>query len=403
MEIGPILRAMARNKTKVALLVLEIAFTTAIVLNSLAMIGAQRGQMQRDSGLDEANLVAVSLQPWGEAFADDAFSNAQAERDIAALRALPGVADASIIGPLPLQGGGSSATFKQLGGKDSDKVRAPIYYADEHVLSTLGLELVEGRALTATDRPEKNGAQTLNCVVTRDFADAVFPGTSAVGKLIDSGNPEFPDVIVGVVRRMVTPYGGGPMESRIVIYPGGPVTGAFASYLVRAKSGDLSALMRQVESTLLAEQAERILTLQTMLEVKGAGYALNLFLMRVLGIITLLLLAVTALGIFGTTSFSVTQRTKQIGTRRALGASRAAIVRYFLLENSLIAGLGIGLGLIAAFALNLLLVTQFNGGRIGPWLAVGGVLLLWLVGVAATIVPAQRASRLSPALATRSV
>ena len=54
MEIGPILRAMARNKTKVALLVLEIAFTTAIVLNSLAMIGAQRGQMQRDSGLDEA-------------------------------------------------------------------------------------------------------------------------------------------------------------------------------------------------------------------------------------------------------------------------------------------------------------------------------------------------------------
>jgi hypothetical protein len=83
MQIGPILRAMARNRTKVALLVLEIAFTTAIVLNCLAMIGAQRGQMLRDSGLDEANLVAVQIQPWGEAFADDAFANAQAERDMA--------------------------------------------------------------------------------------------------------------------------------------------------------------------------------------------------------------------------------------------------------------------------------------------------------------------------------
>ena len=81
MQIGPILRAMARSKTKVALLILEIAFTTAIVLNSLAMIADQRAQMQRDSGLDEEHLVAVSLQPWGEAFADDAFSDAQAERD----------------------------------------------------------------------------------------------------------------------------------------------------------------------------------------------------------------------------------------------------------------------------------------------------------------------------------
>lgn len=403
MQIGPILRAMARSKTKVALLVLEIAFTTAIVLNCLAMIADQRGQMQRDSGLDEEHLIAVSLQPWGEAFADDGFANAQAERDMAALRGLPEVADAAILGPLPLQGGGSSGTYKELGGKDSDKVRSPIYYADEHVLSTLGLELVEGRTLMATDRPAKNGAQTLNCLVTRDFADAVFPGKSPIGKLIDSGNPEFPDVIVGVVQRMVTPYGGGPMEGRIVIYPGGPVTGSFASYVVRGKSSDLAALIRQVESTLVALQAERILTLRTMLEVKGNGYALNLFLMRVLGLITLLLLAVTALGIFGTTSFSVTQRTKQIGTRRALGASRGEIVRYFLLENSLIAGMGIGLGLVAAFGLNVLLVTQFAGGRLGPALVVGGVVLLWLVGVAATIVPARRASMLSPALATRTV
>lgn len=403
MELGPILRAMSRNKTKVALLVLEIAFTTAVVLNCLAMIGAQRRQIERESGIDEDRLVAVSLRTWGEAFAEDAYVNAQAERDMAALRAMPGVDEATIIGPLPLQGGGSSATFKELGGKDSDKVRAPVYYADEHVLATLGLKLVSGRNLTAADRPQKSGSQILNCLVTRDFAEALFPGASPLGKLIDSGNPEFPDVIVGVVERMVTPYGGGPMESRIVIYPTGPVRGSFQTYLVRSDSADRAGLIRDLEAKLLALAPERIVTLQTMGEVKGGGYAMNHFLMRVLAIITLLLLSVTALGIFGTTSFSVTQRTKQIGTRRALGASEGAIVRYFLLENSLVAGLGIGLGLVAAFGLNVVLVTQFNGGKIGPGLALGGVLLLWTVGVVATIFPARRASKLSPALATRSV
>lgn len=239
--------------------------------------------------------------------------------------------------------------------------------------------------------------------MTRDFADAVFPGQSPIGKMIDSGNVEFPDVIVGVVARMVTPYGGGPMESQVVIYPSAPPGASFVSYVVRAKPGELEHAMGRVDDVLLGLQSERLIDLQTMVAVKGGGYALNAFVMRVLAVIAGLLLAVTALGIFGTTSFSVTQRTKQIGTRRALGASRSEIVRYFLVENSLVSAIGIALGLAGAFALNVLLVTQFAGSKLGPGLTIAGVLLLWLVGVAATIVPARRASRLSPALATRSV
>jgi putative ABC transport system permease protein len=403
MEIGPILRAMSRNRIKVGLLVVEIAVTTAVVLNCLAMIQEQRARIGRPSGIDEANLMTAQIRPFGQAFADEGARREIVRRDLETLRAMPEVADASIMGPIPLQGGGSSGMFKALGGKDSDKVRAPIYNADEHVLSTLGLELVEGRALTETDQPLKNGPQILNALVTRDFAEAVFPGQSPIGKMIDSGNPEYPDVIVGVVARMVTPYGGGPMESRIVIYPSGPPGGAFISYVVRAKPGQLDQALGRVDDVLLGLQNERLVDLTTMASVKGGGYALNAFVMRILAVIAGLLLAVTALGIFGTTSFSVTQRTKQIGTRRALGASQGEILRYFLIENSLVSTIGIGLGLIGAFALNVLLVTQFAGSKLGPGLTLAGVLLLWLVGVAATVVPARRASRLSPALATRSV
>lgn len=403
MEIGPILRAMSRNRIKVGLLVLEIAVTTAVVLNCLSMIQEQRQRIGRPSGIDEKNLMTVQIRPWGQAFEDEGTRKDIVRRDLETLRAMPEVADAAIMSPIPLQGGGSSGMYKALGGKDSDKVRAPVYNADEHVLSTLGLELVEGRALADTDQPLKNGPQILNCLVTRDFADAVFPGQSPIGKMIDSGNVEFPDVIVGVVARMVTPYGGGPMESQVVIYPSGPPGASFISYVVRAKPGELEHAMGRVDDVLLGLQSERLIDLQTMATVKGGGYALNAFVMRVLAVIAVLLLAVTALGIFGTTSFSVTQRTKQIGTRRALGASRSEIVRYFLVENSLVSAIGIALGLAGAFALNVLLVTQFAGSKLGPGLTIAGVLLLWLVGVAATIVPARRASRLSPALATRSV
>jgi len=403
METGPILRAMTRNRTKVALLVLEIAVTTAIVLNCIALILDQRARIHRDSGLDEANLISVTIRPWGADYADGAFRADLVRRDVAALDALPGVASASAMRPTPLQGGGSSSQFKALGAPDSAKVRAPVYTAEPTVLATLGLELVEGRALEETDVPVQDGPQILNCLVTRDFAEAVWPGESPVGKLIDSGSEEYPDVVVGVVARMVTPYGGGPMESRIVIYPGRPSSESAMNYLVRAEPGARDRVFAAIDEALLATQSERQVTVRTLEEVKAGGYSLNVFLSKVLAILMVLLLGVTALGIFGTTSYSVTQRTKQIGTRRALGAGRGAILRHFLLENTLIATMGIALGLIGAFALNVVLITQFEGGKLSASLTLAGVLLIWGVGVAATVVPAHRASKLSPALATRTI
>lgn len=403
MEIGPIFRAMARNRTKVALLVLEVAVTTAIVLNCVALILDQRARIGRDSGIDEANLISVAIRPWGAEYADDGFRADLVRRDVVALAAVPGVVAATAIRPTPLQGGGSSSQFKALGAPDSARVRAPVYTADPAVLATLGLELVEGRNLEETDVPAADGSQILNCLVTRDFADAVWPGESPIGKLIDSGSEEYPDVVVGVVARMVTPYGGGPMESRIVIYPGRPSSDSQMSYLVRVEPGERDRVFAALDETLLATQSERQVTVRTLEAIKAGGYSLNVFLSKVLAILMALLLAVTALGIYGTTSFSVTQRTKQIGTRRALGAGRGEILRHFLVENTLIAAMGMALGLIGAFALNVVLVTQFAGGKLSPTLTVAGLLLIWAVGVASTILPARRASRLSPALATRTV
>jgi len=125
--------------------------------------------------------------------------------------------------------------------------------------------------------------------------------------------------------------------------------------------------------------------------------------MRVLTAVIILLLFVTSLGIIGLTSFSVAERTRQIGTRRALGAQKADILRYFLLENWITTTLGLSLGILLAVGLNMLLVENLKVKRMDFSLLAGGILLLWAAGLLATWFPALKGARVAPAIATRNV
>ncbi len=115
-----------------------------------------------------------------------------------------------------------------------------------------------------------------------------------------------------------------------------------------------------------------------------------------------LLLLVTALGIVGLASFWVQQRTRQIGVRRALGATRLQILRYFQLENFLLVTVGIVLGMVLAYALNQLLMAKAELPRLPLYYLPFGAVSLWLLGQCAVFWPAQRAAAVPPALATRS-
>jgi putative ABC transport system permease protein len=97
----------------------------------------------------------------------------------------------------------------------------------------------------------------------------------------------------------------------------------------------------------------------------------------------------------------VAERTRQIGTRRALGATREDILRYFLLENSIVTNSGLILGVFTSYVMNYLLVMQSSAVKLDWQVVVAGVVLLWIQGIAATLVPALRAARLSPVIATR--
>ncbi len=149
--------------------------------------------------------------------------------------------------------------------------------------------------------------------------------------------------------------------------------------------------------------ASRVFRVFTVPQIKERFFSGNNLVIRAMGAVIVVLVFITALGILGITSLAVSERTKQIGTRRALGATKGDILKHFLAENWIVTTIGLILGVIATYALNFFLVSQLTDATM-PWYLVGiGIVLLWVNGLVATIPPALRAASVSPAIATRSV
>src|SRR5512134_2590772 len=147
MEMGPILRAMRRNKVRFGLIVMEVALTLAIVANCVAMIRDARATMTRVSGFDDANLVSVRSAPFEKAFREDGYIDNALAQDLQSLRAMPGVRAVSNTRFLPWQGGGGSTEMRVAGSK-GEMLRTQIYNGDESTLDALGITLAEGRNFT---------------------------------------------------------------------------------------------------------------------------------------------------------------------------------------------------------------------------------------------------------------
>ena len=161
--------------------------------------------------------------------------------------------------------------------------------------------------------------------------------------------------------------------------------------------------MPQIEELLANSNKGRIIrSLNSMEETRERSYRSDAAMIKILSTVMVILTIVTGLGIVGLASFSVNRRKKQIGTRRALGANQGDIVRYFLLENALITGMGVLLGAALTIALNIVLVETFALDRL-DWIYIPiGMVALLIVGQLAALGPAKKAASIPPALATRS-
>jgi len=421
-ELGPILRAMGRNKVRFGLIVAEVALTLAIVTNCVALIRDAQGQMSQPSGFDDDNLVRVSSNPFEKAFREEGYLDNALRQDLEVLRATPGVRQVTNTNFLPWQGGGSS-TEMRIAGSKGEMFRTQVYNADDKTFETLGVGVTEGRAFTREDVERDtlrlralNAAQRevgpdglprdkflQEAVISRAYGKLLFgDGQPLLGKMLEDSDGDLYRVI-GVIDSFYNPY-GWPIHEYVVFYPSYRRAYEFgAPYLVRAEPGQAAALTKVLEERLLAANNGRNLTVRTLLEVKQQYFGPQRIVSTLMSTVVVLLVLVTSLGIVGLTSFSVTERTRQIGTRRALGARRRDVLGHFLAENWLLTTLGIVIGVGLAFAMNVGLVSGIEGAKL-RWPLLGvGVLVLWVAGLLATLAPALRASRISPAIATRNV
>lgn len=410
MEIRPIISALMRSKVTLILIGLQIALTLAIVCNALFIISQRLEKVSRPSGMNEADTFIVGSSGFGANFN---VANAIAE-DLVLLRGLPGVAAVAPVNSVPMSDGGWSEAVFLTTDQKTNTTGGAYYFVDDHGLDAYGLKLIGGRNFKPEEisaRDHNSDGWTASLIITKALADKLYPGQDAIGKQLYLDQKKPPRTVIGVVERMQVPWPNGyvvngdknAVEYSILV-PQLLTGGNGSKYLIRAEPGRRDELMKTAESKLADSNHSRIVRgIKSIESVRAAGYRSDRAMMIILGIVILSLLTITALGIVGMASFWVTQRTKQIGTRRALGATRGSILRYFLTENFLITSGGLILGAVLTYGFSFWLMTHYQA-KLLPWHYVPvGFLCLWVLGQIAVLGPATRASRVSPAVATRSV
>ena len=414
------LAALRKHKAGVFLIGLQIALTLAIVCNIIFIVGQRVERIQRPTGLVESDLFMITQTFIGAPSGDDPATveklDSMQRTDLATLRGLSDVASATPINTLPLLRYQWVASVALQPDQQQGATRADRYTGGEQMFQTLGLQLVAGRNFTSADVRHGAAAEIVAppvVIVTRALADKLFPHGDALGNPIYLNASSAPSVIVGEVARMLTsnPDANDAFAYHAVLIPI-RLDAASTAYAVRARPDQMQAAMRESRKALFQLDPLRIIPpggrydpqgIRTFAQIRGWGYALDLFMVQVLTAICVILLVITGVGMAGLTSFWVNQRHKQIGVRRALGARKVDILRYFQIENLLIAGSGCVVGVVLAIGINLALLRAFAMDRMPAWYVMAGVAVVLVLGQIAVFMPARRASNVPPVVATRSV
>ena len=404
MDIQPILTALRKHKIPAALIVLEIALACAVLCNAVFMINQRIGEIRLPNAIDESGLSIIDVQG-----IDPKTASGDLQRDLAALRELPGVTAAAALNMMPLGNNSWNSNVATspdgIMAKDSPNVAEYMFTQDGP--EALGMRLLQGRFFNDDEYADsKLGDSYLPSthvvIVTKSLAERLWPEQSALGKQIWVGKKNIYNV-VGIVADVLRPdnNGGGIAHFHwSMFFPISPAL-AIQEFVVRSAPGDRARIVRDGAQKLEALSPSVVVEGHTFSEIRDKYFANTRSMVWMLVLVCVVMLAVTAFGIVGLTSFWVGQRRRQIGIRRAVGATRAHIMQYFQTENFLLSSAGVVIGMILAFGINLYLMQHYQTTRL-PWyyLPVSAI-ALWVLGQLAALGPALRAANVPPVVATR--
>ncbi len=410
MEIRALLSAMWRSRVGPVLVASQVAVTLAVVVNVSYIVQTRLENMSQPTGLDTDNIfwvVSVAYTP--------EFNRVAAiPADVAWLQALPGVVAAASSNLVP-QGFGSSVlpfaaepSVLEKGGGEP----AVIYAGTAQLAQTLGVKLIAGRAFGPSVVPPASASDSASAdwgpeaIITKNLADKLYPKGNALGKPIHAGLVNRSATIVGIIEHMQHQPWMGPsaeMARTIVMVPA-TAGGSRSLYLVRTQPGRRDTVMAHVEKEFADQQPGRYLSSMEALTNTADRQRRSMKTSAVtLSIVAAFVVLVTIVGIVGLAAFTVATRTKQLGTRRAIGATKFHIVRYFLVENWLITSVGALIGCALALGVGIKLSAMYRMSQLPLFYLVGGVAALWIIGILSVWIPARRAAAISPAIATRTV
>ena len=385
------------------LVVVELALAVVLLLGAGLLVRSFNKLMTLDLGFDRENVLTFRVSLPRSKYAKPAQTDAFYKDLLQRVNALPGVQTAGTINHSPLQGHGLIAFVGIEGHAPLDRKKDPaigIGVVDGEYFKTLKIPLLAGRQYDARDGADGQKV----AIVNEAFAKYFLPGSDALGRRVAFGCEEsegFCRTIVGVVGNirqesitdeaipeMYVPFAQMPMNGSTV--------------MVRT-SADPTALVAVVRSEVMAiDNNQPISDVKTLAQRVDEVVAVSRSLMLLFSAFALLALILGAVGVYGIVSYSVTQRTHEIGIRMALGARPTDVLTLTLRNGIALTVLGIVIGVGAAFALTRFMESMLFGVTPTDKLTFIAVsFLLFLVALCASLIPARRATKVDPLVALR--